>query len=172
MKNRERIFLLGIFCLISVMIVTDLITDFDEGVPLWHIFIEGSAGVMSIIGVIFILRNMLQLKVSLSNELQNSAAYKKEAEQWRIHAKEHINGLSQMIEAQLSEWGFTPAEKEVSFLLLKGFSLSEIGEFRGTSEKTIRGQLSAVYAKAGLKNRAEFAAFFLEDLLPGSDIKI
>jgi DNA-binding NarL/FixJ family response regulator len=58
-----------------------------------------------------------------------------------------------------------------SFLLLKGFSLVEIGEFRNTSEKTVRTQLSAIYAKAGLKNRAEFAAFFLEDLLPGSNVK-
>lgn len=172
MRNKERIFLLGIFGLISAMIAADLITDFDEGVPFWHIFIEGSAGIMAIIGVIFVLRNMMHLKVSLLNEKKSSAAFKLAAEQWRNHAKEHINGLSQMIEAQLSVWGLTPAEKQVSFLLLKGFSLNEIGEFRGTSEKTVRSQLSAIYAKAGLKNRAEFAAYFLEDLFPGNSDKV
>lgn len=172
MRNKERFFLLAIFGLISAMITFDLITDFDEGVPFWHIFIEGSAGLMAILGVIFVLKNMLHLKVSLSNEKLNSAAYKREAEQWRNQAKEHINGLSQMIESQLAAWGLTPAEKQVSFLLLKGFSLNEIGEFRGTSEKTVRAQLGSVYAKAGLKNRAEFAAYFLEDLFPGSNANV
>ena len=156
--------------MISVMIATDLITDFDEGVPVWHIFIEGSAGVMAVVGIFLLLKNMLFLKVSLSKEKLSAAAFKQEAEQWRDQAKDYVNGLSQMIETQLTEWSLTPAEKEVAFLLLKGFSLNEIADLRGTSEKTVRSQLSAIYAKAGLKNRAEFAAFFLEDLLPkGSD---
>ena len=171
MRNKERVFLLATFGLIGAMVVTDLITDFDEGVPFWHVFIEASAGLMAIIGVIFVLKNMLNLRVSLSKEKLNSAAYKREAEQWRSQAKEHIDGVSLMIENQLSAWGLTPAEKQLSFLLLKGFSLVEIGEFRNTSENTVRTQLSAIYAKAGLKNRAEFAAFFLEDLLPGSNVK-
>lgn len=168
MKHKERLFLLAIFSLISVMIAMDLITDFEEGVSAWHLAIEGSAGAMAVIGVLLILRNMLHLKVSLSEEKLSSAALRQESEQWRDQAKVHISGLSHMIETQLSDWKLTPAEKDVSFLLLKGFSLLEIAEFRGTSEKKVRSQLSSIYAKAGLKNRAEFAAFFLEDLLPGN----
>jgi hypothetical protein len=41
---------------------------------------------------------------------------------------------------------------------------------RSTSETTIRQQALAVYRKAGLRNRSELSAFFLEDLLlPASD---
>ena len=58
MRNKERVFLLATFGLIGAMVVTDLITDFDEGVPFWHVFIEASAGLMAIIGVIFVLKNM------------------------------------------------------------------------------------------------------------------
>jgi len=172
MNNRERTFLLTIFCLITTLITADLITDFSEGVPFWHILIEGSAGVMAVIGILLVLKNMLYLKASLSKEKRDSAAFRREAEQWRTQAKEYICGLSQMIEKQLSEWDLTPAEKDVSFFLLKGFSLNEIAEFRCTSEKTVRAQLTSIYAKTGLKNRAEFAAYFLEDLLPASSVNV
>ena len=49
--------------------------------------------------------------------------------------------------------------------MLKGLSFKEIAPVRGTSERTVRQQALAVYAKAGLAGRAELAAFFLEDLL-------
>lgn len=43
--------------------------------------------------------------------------------------------------------------------------MKEVAEVRGASERTVRKQAQAVYAKAGLGNRAELSAFFLEDLL-------
>lgn len=76
-----------------------------------------------------------------------------------------MRGLAHAIDEQLDAWGLTPAEKEVAFLLLKGFSFKEIAPVRGTSERTVRQQGLAVYAKSGLAGRAELAAFFLEDLL-------
>ena len=39
---------------------------------------------------------------------------------------------------------------------------------RDASERTVRQQALAVYAKSGLGGRAELAAFFLEDLLAPS----
>jgi DNA-binding CsgD family transcriptional regulator len=48
---------------------------------------------------------------------------------------------------------------------LKGLSLKEIAQIRATSERTIRAQARALYAKAGLSGRAALSAFFLEDLL-------
>ncbi len=74
-------------------------------------------------------------------------------------------GLSSAIDAQLTKWRLTVAEKEVAFLLLKGLSLKEVVSVRGTSEKTARVQTIAVYAKSGLSGRSELSAFFLEDLL-------
>ena len=62
-------------------------------------------------------------------------------------------------------WHLSKSEKEVALFLVKGMSLKEIAGLRGTSEKTARQQASQVYAKAQLENRAELAAFFLEDLL-------
>jgi DNA-binding CsgD family transcriptional regulator len=69
------------------------------------------------------------------------------------------------MENQLDRWGLTVAEKEVSFLLLKGLSNKEIAEVRKTSAQTVRSQTNAIYTKSGLSGRSELSAFFLEDLL-------
>ena len=84
---------------------------------------------------------------------------------WKTRASKLLKGLGSEINQQLDCWHLSKAEKEVALLLIKGVSLKELAEIRGTSEKTVRQQASSVYAKADLENRAELAAFFLEDLL-------
>jgi DNA-binding NarL/FixJ family response regulator len=53
--------------------------------------------------------------------------------------------------------------------LLRGLSHKEIAALRGTSEAAVRQQAHIAYDKAGLKGRAAFCAYFLEDLLPSAD---
>jgi DNA-binding NarL/FixJ family response regulator len=88
-----------------------------------------------------------------------------ESIRWKIKSKKYLDGLSHSIDEQLTVWELTKSEKEVAFLLLKGFSFKEIGEARGTAEKTARSQSAVVYSKASLSNRSQLSAFFLEDLL-------
>jgi DNA-binding CsgD family transcriptional regulator len=59
----------------------------------------------------------------------------------------------------------TEAEKEVGLLMLKGLSHKEIANIRNSSEKTVRQQAGAVYAKSGLEGKGQLSAFFLEDLM-------
>jgi DNA-binding NarL/FixJ family response regulator len=73
--------------------------------------------------------------------------------------------LAEMIVIQFSEWKLSKSEQEIGHLLLKGFSLKEISTLRGTAEKTIRQQASAIYKKAGVAGRHVFSAWFMEDLL-------
>ena len=168
MNRKDRLFLLVTFCLIGLMITADLVTDFGEGVALWHVLVEGGAGILALCGVVYTLKSMFAIKADLAKERDSSATFKREAERWQAQSRAHLRGLSAMIDAQLTQWNLTPAEKEVAFLLLKGLSLIEVAALRGTSEKTARVQSASIYAKAGLKNRSELSAFFLEDLLPSS----
>lgn len=113
------------------------------------------------------------MKHQLENEIEIFTAYKKEAELWRADSRKYIDGLALAIDQQLSKWNLSVAEKEVAFLLLKGFSLKEIAELRKTTEKTARVQSVAIYEKAGLAGRAELSAFFLEDLLlPSTQVDV
>jgi DNA-binding CsgD family transcriptional regulator len=75
--------------------------------------------------------------------------------------------LSEVIEAQFTAWKLTPAEREIGMLALKGFDTAEIAAFRGAAQGTVRAQMTSVYAKSGTSGRAQFAAFFVEDLLAG-----
>lgn len=73
--------------------------------------------------------------------------------------------LAEVIRAQFSDWGLTTAEQDVGFLALKGLDVAELAELRGSAAGTVRAQLTKVYAKAGVSNRAQFAALFVEELL-------
>jgi len=66
---------------------------------------------------------------------------------------------------QFGQWLLSHSEKDVALLLIKGFSMKEIADFRSTHEKTVRQQATTIYKKSGLSGRQELAAFFLEDIL-------
>lgn len=68
------------------------------------------------------------------------------------------------ITRQLEAWHLSSAEMEIGWMILKGLQFKEIAAARGTSERTVRQQAQAIYAKSGLPNRSEFSAHFLEDL--------
>lgn len=166
MNTKERFFISFVLIIIMFMVGVDLITDSSEGVQWWHLLAEGSIALAALIGIFFLLRGSFTLKHSLVVERQHSSQLQAESEKWRLQSKKYLEGLSQTIDDQLSEWKLTKSEKEISFLLLKGLSLKEIAALRKTTEKTARAQSISIYSKAGLASRSELAAFFLEDLLP------
>lgn len=73
--------------------------------------------------------------------------------------------FADLIRADFDRWRLTPAEQDVALLALKGFDAGEIAEFRGAAAGTVRAQLARVYAKAGVSNRAQFGALFLDELI-------
>ena len=74
-------------------------------------------------------------------------------------------GLADSIDAQMDEWRMTGSEKDVAWLIIKGYRFAEIAETRGVKENTTRLQATAVYAKAGVSGRAEFVAEIIQSLL-------
>ncbi len=165
MSDRERHIIFFILLLISVTVSIDIFTDSIEGTAGWHLLIESSVGLLSLLGISYLLKDTFSLKRELKRERQLSQSLKQESEEWRGRSRKYVDGLSKEIDEQLSKWNLSPAEKEVAFLLLKGMSLKEIATIRETSAKTARVQSMAIYSKAGLSGRSELSAFFLEDLL-------
>lgn len=110
------------------------------------------------------LQTAYEEKAVLARDLQIARA---EGQAWREQAHGYLSGLGEEIEKQFATWQFTPAEREVGLLMLKGFSHRELAGLRGTTEATVRHQARAIYQKSGLPGRTAFCAYFLEDLLPG-----
>ncbi len=99
---------------------------------------------------------------SLRREVADAAAA---GAAWRRQSQRLLEGLGAAISLQFHDWHLTEAERDVAGLILKGMSLKEIARARATSATTIRQQARSVYRKSGLANRAELAAYFLDDLV-------
>ena len=73
----------------------------------------------------------------------------------------------ELVAARFAEWRLTPAERDVAFFVMKGFSTLEIAELRSTSEGTVKAQTAAIYRKAKVSGRAQLLSLFIDDLLDG-----
>ncbi|WP_368484147.1 helix-turn-helix transcriptional regulator [Phaeobacter sp. HF9A] len=121
----------------------------DPGEP--HSVFEGLVSVALIVGVAV---GIWQLRVTLAR----MAAQERALETAR-------GSLADVIDAQFAAWKLTPAERDVGLFALKGLDVAQIAEIRGAAAGTVRAQLTRIYAKAGVSGRAQFAAWFVEDLL-------
>ena len=125
-----------------------------------------TAGVVGVFYLTENIRKQSKERNLLVNRLDDVRA---ESEEWRAKAQAHLSGLVASISDQCDQWGLTPAERDVSFLMLKGLSHKEIAILRETHEATVRQQARSIYKKAGLNSRRAFCAYFLDDLLPSTE---
>jgi DNA-binding NarL/FixJ family response regulator len=170
MSTKERWYIIFTLLLISLMTCIDIVSDFSEGASKWHLIVESTIALIALYGVYILLKGHFDLKKRLENAYELSQSLQLESKKWKEYSKKYIQGLSQSIDEQLTKWQLSRSEKEVAFLLIKGFSFKEISQFRNTTEKTARTQSASIYAKANLANRSQLSAFFLEDLLaPNKD---
>ncbi|MEK6553764.1 MAG: helix-turn-helix transcriptional regulator [Bdellovibrionota bacterium] len=165
LNMRQKLSVFLILVLAMALWVIDAIDDLSHGSDATHIATEGI--ILAIIAFWVITITLRYFTTNRQNIQIRSdlAAVRKDLENYRRETAHLAKGLGLKIDEQLEKWQMTKAEKEVALLVLKGFSNKEISDIRGTAEKTTIQQVSAIYQKCGLHNRAEFAAFFLEDLL-------
>ncbi|MCU9846436.1 helix-turn-helix transcriptional regulator [Defluviimonas sp. WL0024] len=75
--------------------------------------------------------------------------------------------LHDVMESYFEQWQLTPAEADVAQFTIKGCSIAEIAELRGSAEATVKTHLNAIYRKAGLRGRAQLVNLLIEELLGG-----
>lgn len=164
--NRELIIALLFLISTSLLTAIDVIADLAEGSSTRHVILEAVVIVVGIAGVLLITRRLMtRFKSEIQRNQEDIAKLQKQSAKWKAEAQSVLHGLAIQIDRQFTDWSFTPAEKEVALLLIKGLSSKEIAKIRSTGERTVRLQSSALYKKSGISGRAELAAFFLEDLL-------
>lgn len=135
----------------TVFFVGDVISDLREDPTSVHFIFEAVVTAALILGIIFgtfALRRTIKLLRAQDQALEVARG-----------------ALADVIDRQFNDWGLTPAERDVGFLALKGLDVAEIADLRGAAQGTVRAQLTRIYSKAAVSGRAQFAAFFVEDLL-------
>lgn len=153
--GRRQTVALSVFLVIqslgTVFFVGDVIGDLREDPTSMHFIFEAVVTAALVLGIIFgafALRRTIELLRAQDQALAVAQG-----------------ALSDVIEGQFTAWALTPAERDVGLLALKGLDVAEIAELRGAAQGTVRAQLTRIYSKAGVSGRAQFAAFFVEDLL-------
>jgi DNA-binding CsgD family transcriptional regulator len=154
-SGRRQTAALSVFLLVQTMgtvfYVGDVIGDLRADPISGHFIFEALVTAALVLGILFgafALRRTIELLRAQDQALQVARG-----------------ALSDVIDQQFQSWALTPAERDVGFLALKGLDVAEIAELRGAAQGTVRAQLTRIYSKAGVSGRAQFAAFFVEDLL-------
>jgi len=144
----------------------DLYHDLIYHAPWSHILVEMTMTLAAILAAVVLLLGLSDVVADAFKRFELSEAHaQEEISNLENQNRRLMAELSQRILQQFKSWRLTEAEVEIGFLLIKGYSLKEIAEFRHTSERTVREQARKIYQKAELGSRSELSAFFLEDLI-------
>lgn len=168
MFNPRDIFIISLLFVVAVLHSYGFLIDFHKADRnALHMGVDAVVVLVSFGGVAYLVwqnyRKRQEIE-ALHDQLNHSHARISD-----LHKKlqQASKGYADVIQEQMEAWEFSPTEKEVAMLLLKGLSFEEIAAIRSTKEKTVRQQAIAIYRKSGLNGRHAFAAWFFEDFLLG-----
>lgn len=167
-KKLSSTLIYGYFFIITFVVGYDLFHEFDalsQADLFWHIILELIILVLSVVAIAYLIKINLDETKEKQQFLLELDEAKKQIQNSSAELKSGKKDFIKLINWQFDEWSLSPGEKEIGFLILKGLSFDEISVIRNTSARTARKQAASIYSKANLKNRNEFAAWFLEDLL-------
>ena len=151
-----------LFVVIGLAGAIDLALDRPTEWLSFHVVYEVALVVGALATALWLARGWRGAAAANRDLRESLAERNAERDAWRASAEQALAGLGAAIDAQVTAWGLTPAEREVALLVLKGHGHKEIAARTGRSERTVRQHAAAAYGKAGLGGRAELAAFFLE----------
>lgn len=154
------------FLLIFGLTLIDTILDFRGGVSIKHLIVEFTILFISLLAFNFYLDRLKVNQQKVQNQIdgaqKNAEESRQKIEGLRLELGHFKSQFRDEIDQQFLTWKFSKAESEVALLLLKGLSLKEISETRGSNEKTVRTQCTSVYKKSGLSGRHQLSSYFLD----------
>lgn len=141
--------------LCAVFFLSDALADalplgFDAFGDLYNMTEIGA--VLSLVAAIFIESRYLMALLRRKSQLERSISVA-------------AGALQDVIDAHYLNWKLTPSEQDVASFTIKGCSIAEIAELRGSASGTVKSHLNAIYRKAGVTGRGGLLALLIEDLL-------
>lgn len=154
-----------LYLIFAGVFLVDIILDRQAGVPQIHIIHEFVLFALAMMAAIWQSYLLVKRGKLLSSTLKLYDQALKDHENWKNMSKNSAKEIRGLIDMQLESWTLSASEKDVAILLIKGLTMKEIAQLRGTHEKTVRQQATNIYKKSSLTGRNELSAFFLEDIL-------
>lgn len=162
--NRDRTITFIFLLLLMAFTSVDIALDLKEGLPLDHLVHELIILISSLLIVVYKIRIISKKNSQLKAYEDNSNQANAEIDFYKNKVKKYKNELNEIINQQFKIWGFTESEHDIAVLLIKGLSMKEISNIRGSGESTVRQQATSIYRKSQLENRNQLTAYFIEDL--------
>lgn len=126
------------------------------------VLLEGEFGSLHFVIELIVFAGISAVLVIGTRDLRSlRESLRREAEVNRAFSGE----LAASIDERMDEWRLSRSEKDVAWMIIKGYRFSEIAAARGVKESTCRLQATSLYAKAGVSGRAEFVAEIFQPLL-------
>lgn len=180
-ENKIKIITFILLLGVSLFTMFDVVVDMKQGVGIDHLIHEIALWLFSMLGAVFQFRIVKWQSNEMSGYREKiaelgsiNASLNQKLKEEQMDFQQKIGHLSSeflsYIDAQFNQWAFSRGEKEIALLLIKGLSMKEIAEIRGSNENTVRQQASQIYRKSQLGGRMELSAFFLDDLLAQSNL--
>lgn len=166
LNKQEKVLMLGLLLIVAIFTLLDVYEDLVDGASLWHVIPEVSIITLTSLAACYLYICLAKSRrYAVQSAEDQVVKTSQERDDLKTKTEDLRKGILESISQQLVQWNLTEAEQEIAFLLIKGFSLSEISEIRKTTPATIRQQASVIYKKSGMGGRAQLSAYFLEDLL-------
>ncbi len=147
--------LIGLQASCTVLFLFDVVGDLLEsqsgGALTLHLAVEITANIGLVLAIIveaMLLRKMLSHQARTEKALSVASG-----------------ALNEVMQGHFNSWGLTAAEADVAAFTIKGFSIAEIAQMRGSADGTVKSQLNAIYRKSGLGGRGQLVSLLIEDLL-------
>src|SRR5690606_7632642 len=83
MTRKEIVFLIIVLMSIITLVSVDIISDYKEGSALWHLFAEGTVGVIAASGIFILMKNSFSSQHEIQRQQDSIAQLKKESEVWK-----------------------------------------------------------------------------------------
>ena len=176
-ENRIKIMTFILLVGMSLFALIDILLDLRDMITYHHLIHEAALWLISMIGAFYQFRiikwqnkKLVGFKDKIVELDQINKDLKIEQKNFQKKISHLSNEFLSHIDEQFNSWGFSRGEKEIALLLIKGLSMKEIADIRGSNENTVRQQSSQIYKKSALGGRMELSAFFLDDLLALSNL--
>lgn len=154
-----------LYLIFASVFLVDIILDGQAGVPKEHIIHEFVLFALAVFAAIWQSYLLFRQSKKLNSTLKLYDQALRDHEKWKQMSKNSAQEIRGLIDLQLDSWSLSESEKDVAILLIKGLTMKEIAQLRGTHDKTVRQQATNIYKKSGLTGRNDLSAFFLEDIL-------
>ncbi|MGI9391086.1 MAG: helix-turn-helix transcriptional regulator [Boseongicola sp.] len=147
------VFALQLFC--AVFFVLDAILDF--------LGYEGTTGIRALDTVEYFIAVALLIGVLITG--REIARIVRRNNRLSDQVRAASGEFSMLMDDRFADWGLTASERDVAILSIKGLSVAEIAEARGSAEGTVKAHSAGVYRKAGVTGRLQLLSLFVDELV-------